>query len=76
VHVGPFRAEVVEHLFGEFDLYRTFVLSAGTPAGEIKDWKLIFDFRHLVSRQCSINVVKLLRVYGGCLGIERRRKTW
>jgi len=21
-------------------------------------------------------VVKLLRVHGGCLGIERRRKTW
>ena len=27
-------------------------------------------------RRRSINVVKLLRVQGGCLGIERRRKTW
>jgi hypothetical protein len=27
-------------------------------------------------RRRSVIVVKLLRVHGGCLGIERRRKTW
>ena len=26
--------------------------------------------------QSSIDMVKLLRVYGGCLGVERRRRTW
>jgi hypothetical protein len=27
-------------------------------------------------RQSEIDMVKLLRVYGGCLGVERRRRTW
>ena len=26
--------------------------------------------------QSMIDMVKLLRVYGGCLGVERRRRTW
>jgi hypothetical protein len=26
--------------------------------------------------QSKIDMVKLLRVYGGCLGVERRRRTW
>jgi hypothetical protein len=26
--------------------------------------------------QSTIDMVKLLRVYGGCLGVERRRRTW
>ena len=26
--------------------------------------------------QSVIDMVKLLRVYGGCLGVERRRRTW
>ncbi len=27
-------------------------------------------------RQSEIDMVKLLRVYGECLGVERRRRTW
>jgi hypothetical protein len=32
------------------------------------DTEVVFEF--------EIPMVKLLRAYGGCLGIERRRKAW
>ena len=35
---------------------------------------IVFIRRNLY--QSVIDMVKLLRVYGGCLGVERRRRTW
>jgi hypothetical protein len=32
--------------------------------------------RYYIHVQSKIDMVKLLRVYGGCLGVERRRRTW
>jgi len=51
------------------------------PKGSLLKNKELVDmsayFRHVDQPiQSRIDMVKLLRVYGGCLGVERRRRTW